>query len=110
VASPAFYLDESVDVAVAEGARRQGVVVTTARDEGRLGLSDELQLAFARDRGLVFVTHDRGFERRHWAGEHHAGLLYIPASTDIGRMVEWLVIASTAITADEFVGRFEYCG
>lgn len=106
---PAFYLDESVAIAVAQGAKRRGVTVTTAREEGRLGLTDDLQLSFAREQGLVLVTHDRGFERRHWRGEPHAGLLYMPATLSLGETVDWLVIASTAITAEEFIGRFEYC-
>ena len=105
-AKPSFYLDENMEAAVGSGAARLGVAVTTARDEGRLGLDDEDQLAFALGRGCVLVTHDRGFEMRHWAGEQHAGILYLPKGTPIGRMVEWLHMASEAMTAEEWVNTF----
>lgn len=103
---PSFYLDENMEAGVASGVARAGVTVTTARDEDRLGLVDDDQLEFARQAGYVLVTHDRDFERRHWHGEPHAGLLYCPTGMPIGRMVEWIVLASEAMTAEEFRNTF----
>jgi hypothetical protein len=103
---PSFYMDENVEASVASGATRLGVAVTTAREEGRLGLDDEDQLAFARERGCVLVTHEKGFETRHWAGEAHAGILYMPKGMPIGRMVEWLHLASDAMTPEEWANTF----
>jgi len=56
-----FYTNESVNIAVAKGLKRRGVKVTTARDTGNLGLSDEDQLKYARKNGLVIITHDDDF-------------------------------------------------
>lgn len=65
IARPSFFLDENMEMAVAAGAERRGVTVTTASDEGHLGLDAEDHLDFTRRAGFVLVTHDRGFERRH---------------------------------------------
>lgn len=54
-----LYLDEDVHVRVADIMRGRGYEVSTARDEGMLGKSDAEQLAFAAERGMVFVTHNR---------------------------------------------------
>ena len=60
--------------------RARGFTVTTARDSGQLGRSDEEQLTFATDAGSVLVTHNRvDFERLHrsWldAGRLHSGII-----------------------------------
>jgi len=57
VAKLVFYTNESVNVAVAEGLKRRGVKVVSARDAGNLGLSDKEQLDYARRNNSVIVTH-----------------------------------------------------
>lgn len=61
MAKPVFYTNESVNIAVAEGLKRRGIKVITARDAGNLGLSDEEQIEYARQKGMVIVTHDDDF-------------------------------------------------
>jgi len=61
VAKLLLYLDESVNVVVADGLRRRGVDVTSAKDAGNLGLSDEDQLKYAAKNKFVIVTHDADF-------------------------------------------------
>ena len=72
-----LYLDENVHVGVADVVRGHGYQVSTARDEGMLGKSDSEQLAFAAEREMVLITHNRAdfedlarlyFEegRTHW--------------------------------------------
>jgi uncharacterized protein with PIN domain len=59
-----LYLDEDVDVLVAEMVRAHGFDALTTREAGRLGESDEAQLTFATAEGRVFLTHNRvHFER-----------------------------------------------
>ena len=53
-----FYTNESINIAIAEGLKRRGVEVISARDAGNLGLSDEEQIEYARRKDLVIVTHD----------------------------------------------------
>jgi predicted nuclease of predicted toxin-antitoxin system len=75
----ALYFDENVDVSVAAGLQRHGIDVTTARDQGKLGVDDEEHLAFAFSQGRVLVTHDvADFAEMHrrWlaTGKQHGGI------------------------------------
>ena len=77
---PPLHCDEDVSVVLAAMLRARGFTVTTARDSGQLGRSDEEQLTFATDAGSVLVTHNRvDFERLHrsWldAGRPNSGII-----------------------------------
>jgi hypothetical protein len=77
---PPLHCDEDVSVVFAAMLRARGFTLTTARDAGQLGRSDEEQLAFASGAGRVLVTHNRvDFERLHgrWleAGRRHSGII-----------------------------------
>ena len=78
-----LYLDESVDIRIAEGLKRRGVEVHTARDTSNLGLSDEEQLEYARKNEFVIFTHDIDFLKlaAQWSKEaNHMRALSIPTS------------------------------
>jgi hypothetical protein len=96
-----------MELAVAAGGARRGLNVQSARDLGRLTLPDEDHRAFCLERGLVLVTHDAGIRRRHWAGERHAGIVYVPTYTPIGVVIEWLELIAAVHTSEEMVGRLE---
>lgn len=75
-----LYCDEDVSVVLAAMLRARGFTVTTARNSGQLGRSDEDQLTVAADAGSVLLTHNRvDFERLHrrWfeSGRRHAGII-----------------------------------
>jgi predicted nuclease of predicted toxin-antitoxin system len=75
-----LYLDEDVHVRIARIVQGHGFLVSTARRENMLGATDKEQLAFASDRGLVVVTHNRvDFEalaRQYYEeGRDHAGII-----------------------------------
>ena len=77
---PPLYCDEDVSIVLAAMLRARGFAVTTARDSGQLGRSDEEQLTFATAGGSVLVTHNRSdFERLHrsWleAARSHSGII-----------------------------------
>jgi hypothetical protein len=60
----ALYLDEDVDVLVAEILRSRGFDVLTTLGAQQLGGSDRRQLEYAASAGRVFITHNRvDFER-----------------------------------------------
>jgi len=71
-----FHLDENVDPDVGLALRRRGIDVTMTREMGLLGLSDEAQLAFARNEGRVIVTHDADFLRLASQSSDHWGIAY----------------------------------
>ncbi len=77
-----LYLDEDVHVRIARIVRGHGFSVRTARIPKAFGIgaTDEEQLAFAADQGLVVVTHNRiDFEelaRQYYEeGRIHAGII-----------------------------------
>jgi hypothetical protein len=77
-----LYLDEDVDVELAELLRADGYDVLTTVEAGRAarGLSDESQLEFATQRGRAIFTHNvRDFLpiAGEWAAQQraHAGII-----------------------------------
>ncbi|MFQ6056577.1 MAG: DUF5615 family PIN-like protein [Methanosarcinales archaeon] len=71
-----MYADESANVAVVEGLKRKGVEAFSARDVGKLGLTDEEQLEFAFEKKAVIFTHDVDFLRMAYNREHY-GIIYV---------------------------------
>lgn len=56
-----LYCDESVWIPVADGLRRRGWEVHTARQHDRLGTPDREQLSFAAGNDWLLLTFDDGF-------------------------------------------------
>jgi predicted nuclease of predicted toxin-antitoxin system len=54
-----LYLDEDVNVLIADLVRARGVRVMTTQAAGQLGTTDENQLAFATSQGKAILTHNR---------------------------------------------------
>lgn len=76
----ALYCDEDVSVVLAAMLRARGFPVTTTRDAGHLGRTDEQPLQGAADADRILLTHNRvDFERLHrqWleSGRPHAGVI-----------------------------------
>lgn len=53
-----LYLDEDVNVLVAELLRGRGFFATTTRHENNLGKSDPEQLSYAAAHGYTLLTHN----------------------------------------------------
>jgi predicted nuclease of predicted toxin-antitoxin system len=60
-ASPRFYLDENLQVAIAEQLRRRGIDAVTARDLDTLSDSDINHLKRATQMGYVLCTYDTDY-------------------------------------------------
>lgn len=74
------YLDEDVDVLLADLLGARGLRATITRDAGLLGKTDAEQLSFAASHGMAILTHNRvDFEKLHRqylaAGATHSGIL-----------------------------------
>jgi len=85
-----LYCDESIWIPVADGLRRRGWTVHTARDEGRLGDPDRSQLRHAAENDWILATFDDDFlSLVEGEGLDHAGLVYIEQSgRQIGDVVK----------------------
>jgi hypothetical protein len=58
-----LYLDEDVDVLIAQLMRARGFVVVTTQEAGQLRNNDAEQLAYAVSQHKTLLTHNRvGFE------------------------------------------------
>ncbi|MBW2026318.1 MAG: hypothetical protein JRI90_13220 [Deltaproteobacteria bacterium] len=90
-----IYTNESVNVAIAEGLKRRGVDAFSARDTGRLGLTDEEQLLFA--------------EKEMEEGKTHHGIIYChQKSYSIGECIRKLRVLTSLLTSEEMVNHIEF--
>ena len=108
-----IYTDESVNIAIAEGLKRRGVDAFSARDMGNLGLTDEEQLIFARDKGAILFTHDTDFLRLavKWVEEQkrHYGLIYSHQKDhSIGECIQRLKLLSIILTLEDMINHIEF--
>jgi predicted nuclease of predicted toxin-antitoxin system len=93
-----IYVDESVNVAVTEGLKRRGVTAFSAKDLGKLGITDEEQLETAIQNKAAIFTHDADFLRIA-VDKNHLGIIYVhKQKLSVGDCIKKLkVIAETTI-------------
>ena len=108
----ALYCDEDVSVVLAAMLRARGFPVTTTRDAGHRGRTDEQQLRVAADADRILVTHDRAdFERLHrqWleSARRHVGIL-IARRRLPGELVVRVGRLLGRLTADDFTNQLFY--
>lgn len=107
-----LYLDEDVDVLIAELLARRGYSAITARDAGTLGQADSEQLIYAVRQHRAFLTHNRAdfeqlaleyFERR----QTHCGIILAVRRTPY-EVVNRLLRLLNEVPADEFQNQVRY--
>jgi len=107
-----LYLDEDVNVLVADLIRARGFVATTTRDAGNLHKNDDEQLVYAVDNQLTYFTHNRSdFETRALeyfaSGKTHYGII-IAVRRPPQDIVRRLLVILNNVTADEMVNQIRY--
>jgi hypothetical protein len=107
-----LYLDEDVDVLIADLVRARGFRATTTVEAGNLHQDDDKQLEFAVSAQLTLLTHNRAdFETRaleHIAsGKTHYGIIVAVRRPpqDIARR---LLVILNSVTADEMINQVRY--
>jgi hypothetical protein len=108
-----IYTDENVDVRVAEGLRRRGVEAVSVYDEGKVGLSDEAQLAHANTLRAVIFTHDADLieiaAETNRAGADHWGVIFVEMHRlRLGECIRRLALYADVVAAEEMVNRIEF--
>ena len=107
-----LYLDEDVNVLIADRVRARDFSAITAVSVGNLGKSDEEQLAFAATNGYASLTHNRtDFEalaQEYLAHEkqHHGLLLAVRRSPY--ELARRLLVILNNVTADEMHNQIRY--
>ena len=107
-----LYLDEDVNVMVANLLNGRGFSATTARDEGLLRKSDEEQLAHAVSQQKTLLTHNRhDFEMlaREYADAErtHYGII-LAVRYPPYEVVRRLMRILNQVTADEIQNQVRY--
>lgn len=107
-----LYLDEDVDVLVADLLRKRGYSVLTARDAGALGRTDQEQLAYAVRQQRTLLTHNRvDFERLASTyfeqAELHFGII-LAVRRSPHELVQRLLRLLNEMTAEEVQNQVRY--
>lgn len=104
------FLDEDVDLIIADILRSHGFEVETAQGAGRKSMSDAEQLTYASDNGMLILTHNRDDYAElvvEWfeAGKEHYGVISAvqrPPNEVVHRLMNFL----ERFTADQLKNQF----
>ena len=107
-----LYLDEDVNVLVADLLNARGFDALTVRDAGQLQASDEEQLAYAVNQQRTLVTHNRtDFEELIQAyfdnGQKHYGVILAVRRLP-QEIAQRLLVILNQVTADEMENQVRY--
>ncbi len=107
-----LFTDEDVYAAIAPALRRAGLDAVSTPEAGRLGESDESQLAYAANEERILVTFNVAhFAALHAAwlaeGRHHAGII-VSTQRPIGDLLRRILNLAGALDAENMQDRLEY--
>ncbi|MGL5793239.1 MAG: DUF5615 family PIN-like protein [Waterburya sp.] len=107
-----LYLDEDVNVLIADLLNAKGFDVLTVRDAGQLQATDEEQLAYAVSQQRALVTHNRSdFEKiiqtYFFTGQKHYGVI-LAVRHSPQKIVQRLLAILNQVTADEIENQVRY--
>lgn len=107
-----LYLDEDVNVVVADLLRARGFITITTRAVGQLGKSDADQLAYVVSQKMTLLTHNRvDFERlakQYFAlGKTHYGII-IAVRRSPSEIARRLLLILNQTTASEMQNQLRY--
>jgi acetolactate synthase regulatory subunit len=107
-----LYLDEDVNVLIADLVRARGFQVTTTQAAGQIGTTDANQLAFAASQRKAILTHNRvHFEtlaQRYFEEKKtHSGII-IAVRRPPKELSRRILILLDSMTADEIENQILY--
>ena len=107
-----IYLDEDVNILIADLTRSRGFAVQTTQEAGNLGKTDYEQFEFAQTIGFVLLTHNRvDFERiaqEYFSSDKiHSGLI-IAARHQPQEVAQRLLKTLNTFTSDEMKNQVIY--
>jgi uncharacterized protein DUF5615 len=107
-----LYLDEDVDVLVADLVRARGFTVITTQEAGNVGASDRQQLAAAARLRRTLVTHNRAdfellAEDYFASSQEHYGII-IAVRRSAYEIVQRLLLILNQVAADEMKNQLRY--
>lgn len=107
-----LYLDENIQLALAEGLRARGVDVLTTQEAGNIGLNDEEQLIFSSKYNRVLISFNkRDFAKIHYKWmklkKPHAGII-LSDQLPIGIVLRRLMKLYFSLSSTDMRNRLEY--
>ncbi len=107
-----LYLDEDVNVLIANLLQARGFDVITARDAGQLHTTDAEQLAYAVSQARTLVTHNRTdfeeFVQNYFdSGQMHYGVIFAVRRSP-QEIAQRLLAILNHVTADEMHNQVRY--
>lgn len=107
-----LYLDEDVNVLVADLLQARGFDVIAARDAGQLRTTDTEQLAYAVSQARTLVTHNRtDFEelvQNYFdSGQTHYGVIFAVRRSP-QEIAQRLLVILNQVTSDEMQNQVRY--
>jgi|SRR6185436_16264548 len=107
-----LYLDEDVDVLIADLLRARGFKATTTQEAGQLGNGDEEQLPYAVSKEMTLFTHNRNdfeeiAEEYFAASKGHKGII-IGVRRQPYEIARRLLATLNNVTADEMKNQVRY--
>jgi hypothetical protein len=109
-----FFTDEDVYGSIAPALRGCGYDAVSTPEAGRIGESDDSQLAWAASQGYVLVSFNVGhFASRHveWlqGGRRHHGIV-VSQQRPIGEVLRGLISLAKSLDAEAMLDRLEFVG
>ena len=107
-----FYLDEDVDVRLANALRSKGLDTTTTRGEEKLKASDSEQLAFTTlNKRAIITSNVSDYARLHYQyltqKKRHYGII-VTAQIPVGETLRRLTNLAYKLSAEDMINRLEY--
>ncbi len=107
-----LYLDEDVNVLVADLLNAKGFDALTVRDAGQLRASDNAQLVYAVSQQRTLVTHNRGdfealIQTYFETGQRHCGVI-LAVRRPPQDIAKRLLTILNKVTADEMDNQVRY--
>ncbi|MFB2833859.1 DUF5615 family PIN-like protein [Floridanema evergladense] len=107
-----LYLDEDVNVLLADLLRGRGFEATTAQEANQLGKTDAQQLAYALSQKMAILTHNRvDFEALAQvyfaANQEHYGIIFAVRRSP-QEILKRLLMLLNQFTADEMKNQVRY--
>lgn len=107
-----LYLDEHIQISLAEALRLRGVDVLTTQEADNMGLNDYDQLNYAQWKGRVLLSYNKGdFARIHYEfmkdNKAHAGIV-LSDQLPVGQILKRLMRLYFAVSKEEMKNRLEY--
>jgi predicted nuclease of predicted toxin-antitoxin system len=107
-----LYLDEDVNVLVADLLQARGFDVITARDAGQLHATDGEQLAYAVSQARTLVTHNRTDFKELVQSYFDSGLMHYGVIFSVRRspqeIAQRLLAILNQVTSDEMRNQVRY--